>query len=100
MTLKFPENATPDASFQQKTYVLRMANGVRSDLRPEDIPKGVLVIPSDKEDKIYDPGWAVSNPQLKAIERDESGKVTRYQVGMRLCCSVGSDGANPHFAEC
>jgi len=101
MTLKFPKNATFDQSFQQKN--VRATNGksgARSNMTSQDIPKGVLVITSGKEDNIYEPGWAVNNPELKAIEHDASGKVTRYEFGMRLFCKVGISGANPHFGEC
>ena len=101
MTVKLPENAAPDQSFQQRN--VRSTNGksgARSAMRPEDVPRGILVITSGKEDKVYEPGWAVSDPELKGIERDNSGKVTHYEFGMKLFCRVGSSGANPHFAEC
>jgi len=101
MTVRLPENATPDQSFQQKN--VRSTNGksgARSTMRPEDLPKGILVIASGKEDKVYEPGWAVSDPELKGIERDNTGKITRYEFGMKLFCKVGSHGANPYFAEC
>jgi hypothetical protein len=101
MTVKFPENATLDESFQQKN--VRATNGksgARSNMRSQDIPKGVLIITSGKEDQIYEPGWAVSDPELRGIERDNTGKITRYEFGLKLFCTVGSHGANPHFAEC
>jgi len=101
VTVKLPENATIDGSFQQKN--IRATNGksgARSNLRPQDIPKGVLVITSGKENKIYEPGWAVSDPELRGIERDNTGRITRYEFGMKLFCTVGSHGANPYFAEC
>jgi len=101
MTVKLPENATPDQSFQQKN--VRATNGksgARSNMRPQDIPKGILIMTSGKEDKVYEPGWAVSEPELKGIERDSAGKTTRYEFGLRLFCKVGSGGANPYFAEC
>lgn len=101
MTLKFPENATLDETFQQKN--IRATNGksgARSNMRSQDVPKGVLVIPSGKEDKVYEPGWAVSGPELRAIQQDNTGKTTRYEFGIKLFCSVGGHGANPYFAEC
>lgn len=101
VAVKFPGNATLDDSFQQKN--VRATNGksgARSNMRPQDIPKGVLVITSGKEDKVYEPGWAVSDPELKGIEQDNTGKVTRYEFGMKLFCTVASHGANPYFAEC
>ena len=69
-------------------------------MRSQDIPKGVLIITSGKEDQIYEPGWAVSDPELRGIERDNTGKITRYEFGLKLFCTVGNHGANPHFAEC
>lgn len=101
VTLKFPNDATLDESFQQKR--VRATNGksgTSSSLRPEDIPKGVLIIPSGKEDKVYQPGWAVSDPKLEIVAQDDTGKITRYQFGMRLLCKVYGQGANPYFAEC
>jgi hypothetical protein len=102
MTLKFPEGTTLDESFQQKR--VRATNGKSgssSNLRPEDIPKGVLIIPSGKEEKTYgEPGWAVSDPKLKSIAQDDTGKITRYEFSMRLFCSAEARGANPHFSEC
>jgi hypothetical protein len=101
LTVRLPENATLDQSFQQqRVRATNGKSGVSSSMRPQDIPKGILIIPYGKDDKIYQPGWAVSNPELKVVERDASGKVTRYEFGLKLYCTVGSSGANPHFAEC
>jgi hypothetical protein len=73
---------------------------VSSTLRAQDIPKGVLIITYGKSDEIYEQGWAVSDPELRAIEQDKNGKVTRYEFGMKLFCKVGPSGASPHFGEC
>ena len=101
VTVKFPANATFDESFQQKTVqATNGKSGARSNLRPQDIPKGVLVIAYGKEDKVYEPGWAVSDPELRGIEQNGAGKATRYEFGMKLFCTVSSHGQNPHFAEC
>jgi hypothetical protein len=100
-TVKLPENATLDESFQQKN--VRATNGksgARSDMQGNDMPKGVLVIAYGKEDDVYQPGWAVSEPELKVIEKDSNGKPTRYEFGMKLFCTVSSHGQNPHYAEC
>jgi hypothetical protein len=100
-TLRFRENVTLDESFQQKN--VRATNGksgVKSAMRAEDIPKGVLIIPSGKSDEVYQPGWAVSDPELKGIRRDANGKITLYEFGMKLFCKVGNTGANPQFDEC
>ena len=58
------------------------------------------VLPTRTSHKVYEPGWAVSNAELKGIERDNGGKVTRYEFGVKLFCTVGSHEANPYFAEC
>jgi len=101
VTLRLPANATLDESFQQKN--VRASNGksgVTSTLRAEDVPKGLLIITYGKSDEVYEQGWAVSDPELKIIEQDASGKVMRYQFGMKLVCKVGITGANPNFGEC
>jgi hypothetical protein len=80
--VKLPENATPDQSFQQKN--VRATNGksgARSNMRAQDIPKGILIIPSGESDPVYEPGWAVSDPELKAIERD--GAATSRGISLR-----------------
>jgi hypothetical protein len=101
MTARLPENATLDESFQQqKVRVTNGKSGATSNMRPQDVPKGILIVAYGKNDKIYEPGWAVSDPELKTVERDANGKVTRYEFGLKLYCNVGSHGANPHFAEC
>ena len=87
-TLRLPTNATLDESYQQKR--VRATNGksgAHSSMRAEDVPKGILIIPHGKSDEVYEQGWAVSDPQLKALSRDGSGK-------------VGNTGANPQFGDC
>jgi hypothetical protein len=87
--LRLPENATLDTSYQQTR--VRADNGqgnAHSNLRPQDIPKGIHIIPTGTHD--LDKGWSVSDPQLKAVERSADGRITRYQFGMRLNCTVGS----------
>jgi hypothetical protein len=100
-TIKFRENVALDESFQQKN--VRATNGksgAQSSMRAQDIPKGLLVIPYGKSDAVYEQGWAVSDPELKGIQRDADGKINRYQFGMKLFCTVGNTGANPNFGEC
>jgi len=100
-TVKFPEDATLDQTFQQKNvHATNGLHGAHSALQANEIPKGVLLIVHGKEDKLYQPGWAVSEPALKAIDQDANGKVTRYEFGMKLFCSVGSRGQNPYYAVC
>jgi hypothetical protein len=89
-----------DESYQQtKVRATNGKNGVHSSMRPQDVPKGLLLIPYGKNDPMFEPGWAVSDPELKALSRDASGKVTRYQFGMKLFCSVRAP-ANQRAAEC
>jgi hypothetical protein len=99
--MKLPRNASLDLSYQQtEVRATNGRSGMNSQMRPQDIPKGILIIPSGKSDNIYEQGWAVSDPKLDALEQDGSGKVTRYGFGIKLSCRVGSTGANPHFGEC
>jgi hypothetical protein len=99
--VKLPANASLDESFQQKNVrVTNGKSGARSSMQAEDIPKGILVITRGKEDEVYEPGWAVSEPELKVIEKDSNGKVTQYEFAMKLFCSVSSHGQNPYYADC
>jgi len=99
--VKLPENATLDESFQQKNVrVTNRKSGAHSNMQASDIPRGILVITHGDEDEVYQPGWAVSAPELKAIEKDSNGKVTRYEFAMKLFCTVSPHGQNPHYAEC
>jgi len=101
VSLRLPEDATIDESFQQKKVrSTNGRNGAKSSMSAEDIPKGILIIPYGTSDDVYKQGWAVSEPELKAMDRDSNGKVTRYQFGMKLFCSVSNSGANPQFGEC
>jgi hypothetical protein len=83
--LKLPEYATLDESFQQPA--VRATNGkknAKSNLRPQDIPKGIHITPSGSSD--LEKVWAVSEPQL--IKPDSNGASTRYAFGMHLFCAV------------
>jgi hypothetical protein len=71
-----------------------------SKLRPQEIPPGILIIPSGKSDDTYQQGWAVSDPKLEGFERDANGNTTRYMFGMRLSCKVGHSGSNPYYGDC
>jgi hypothetical protein len=84
VSLKLPEFATLDESFQQTA--VRATNGkknAKSNLRPQDIPKGIYITPSGSSD--LEKIWAVSEPQLKT---DNTGGSTRYAFGMHLFCAV------------
>jgi len=100
VSLKLPENATLDESFQQKN--LRATNGksgAHSSMTAKDVPKGLLIITHGSSDPLYNQGWAVSDPELKALDRDARGKVTQYEFGMKLFCTVRG-GPNPLFGTC
>jgi hypothetical protein len=82
VVLELPEFATLDESFQQTR--VRATNGkgrAKSNLRPQDIPKGIYIIPFGSND--LEKGWAVSEPQLTKTKEDD-----RYAFGMHLFCSV------------
>ena len=99
-TLRLPQNARLDESFQQKKVRATNAkSGARSSMTAQDVPKGLLIIPHGKSDKLNEQGWAVSDPELKALGRDSSGKVTQYEFGMKLFCNVGR-GPNPMVGDC
>ncbi len=83
--LKLPEYATLDESYQQTE--VRATNGKRktkSNLSPQDIPKGIHISPYGSND--LEKVWAVSEPQL--VKPDKSEASPRYAFGMRLFCSV------------
>jgi hypothetical protein len=85
--LKLPEGATLDESYQQTN--VRATNGkgkAKSNLRPQDIPKGIHIIPYGSSD--LEKVWAVSEPQLKEIKDDNNATSTRHAFGMHLFCSV------------
>ena len=98
---RLPKGARLDTSYQQtEVRATNRRSGMDSQLRPEEIPKGILIIPSGTSDDIYKQGWAVSAPKLEALDRDAKGNITRYVFGMKLSCKVGHSGANPHFGDC
>ena len=79
--IALPEGATIDTSYQQKSVRARNGNQkAQSDLRAEDIPKGIHIIPSGTTS--LGKGWAVSKPELK---QDQSSQV----FGMKLYCTTG-----------
>ena len=99
MVLKLPDNATLDDSFQQTKVRSTSAKG-KANLRPQDIPKGILIIPHGSNDT--DKTWSVSEPQLTASkEEDENGILsTRYEFGMRLSCSAHGSPYNQQGGDC
>jgi hypothetical protein len=81
VVLKLPEGATLDESYQQSRVRAANAEG-KANLRPQDIPKGILIIPHGPN--AHDKVWSVSEPKLTEIKADS----TRYEFGMRLFCRV------------
>ena len=95
--LKLPEYATLDESFQQTA--VRATNGkknAKSNLRPQDIPKGIHITPYGSND--LEKIWAVSEPQL--IKPDSNGASTRYAFGMHLLCSVQGSPYSQSEGDC
>jgi hypothetical protein len=83
--ITLPENATLDTSYQQDKVVADSGQrNARSDLRPQDIPKGIHIVPYGQND--LGKSWTVSDPKLKAVP--ETGGKTRYVFAMKLACSV------------
>ena len=98
VALRLPQRATLDDSYQQTKVRSTNAKG-KTNLRPEDIPKSILIIPYGSRDKI----WAVSEPQLTKIkeEDDDDGiSSTRYQFGMHLTCSVHGSPYSQQTGDC
>jgi hypothetical protein len=82
--INLPENAAPDTSYQQTK--VRTEDGdidEHSNLRAQDIPKGIHIVPYGTTG---DRGWAVSHPDLRVAERQADGRITRYAFGMQLYC--------------
>src|SRR5215831_16082424 len=69
LELKLPQNATLDTSYQQAKVVAAGGKGAHSKLRPEDIPKGIHIVPygNDESGK----AWAVSDPKLKMVSSSD-----------------------------
>ena len=96
--IRLPENATLDDSFQQTKVRGASAKG-KTDLRPQDIPKGIVIIPHGTNDR--DTTWSVSEPRLTTIKADETGTAaTRYEFGMRLFCHVRGSTFNQQGGDC
>jgi hypothetical protein len=82
--ITLPENATPDISYQQ-TKVRAEDGNIKehSNLRPQDIPPGIHIVPYGRAG---DAGWAVSHPELRVVERLANGRIARYAFSMQLYC--------------
>jgi hypothetical protein len=93
--LKLPPGATLDKAFQQSTVRATNAKG-KADLRPQEIPKGILIIPygSNDSEKV----WSVSEPTIKK-ENDETSS-SRYIFGMHLFCTVKGHTFSQNIGGC
>jgi len=99
--IRLPRSARLDTSYQQtEVRATNGQGGMDSKLRAQEIPPGILIIPSGKSDDTYRQGWAVSDPKLEGFERDANGNITRYMFGMRLSCKVGHPGSNAQVGDC
>jgi hypothetical protein len=92
--LKLPDDATLDISYQQANVVGDNGQSNRSKLRPQDIPKGIHIVPDVQSDA--GKSWALSDPRLKE-HRTPFGK-TRYVFGMRLVCTISEYARQ--FGDC
>jgi hypothetical protein len=82
--IELPAGATIDTSYQQTSIRARGGNRkAQSNLRAEDIPRGIHISPSGTTS--LDKGWAVSKPELKQVE-------SRQRFGMKLYCTTGGGG--------
>lgn len=78
--LELPEGASLDTSYQQAKVRARDGNSnAKSNLRAEDIPKGIHIAPSGTTS--LNKGWAVSKPELKQVD-------SQYKFGMQLYCTT------------
>jgi hypothetical protein len=89
--IALPVGATIDTSYQQASIRARNGNKkAQSNLRAEDIPKGVHINPSGTT--ALDKGWAVSKPELKQVQ-------SRQIFGMKLYCTTGG-GSYENMGGC
>jgi len=75
VTLRLPENATLDESFQQKK--LQPTNGkggVQSKMRPSDVPKGLLLVVYGQSDKVYERGGPSATPNLRSLNETSTAR--------------------------
>ena len=78
--IELPAGATIDTSYQQTSIRARNGNrDAQSNLRAEDIPRGIYLSPSGTTS--LGKGWAVSKPELKQVE-------SRQRFGMKLYCTT------------
>ena len=84
LEIKLPENARLDTSYQQTKVVADGGKGAHSKLRPQDIPRGIHIVPYGQSGN--GKAWTVSDPRLKTLP-EADGK-TRYVFGVRLHCTV------------
>ena len=93
VVLKLPEGATLDESYQQSRVRAANAEG-KANLRPQDIPKGILIIPHGSNG--HEKAWSVSEPKLTEIKSDS----TRYEFGMHLLCRVEGSPYSQQSGDC
>ena len=84
LEIKLPANATIDTSYQQTEVVAHGGKAASWNLRSQNIPKGIHIVPYGQD--MNGKAWGVSDPSLKTVPQTE-GK-TRYVFAMRLHCTV------------
>lgn len=99
VTLKLPEYATIDASFQQKEGACdkpqkwcQISDGSWDITREFSFYRVAQAMECRR-------GRAVSEPELKGIDRDANSNITPYEGWDDIYCSVSNSGASPQFGE-
>jgi hypothetical protein len=89
--IEFPLGATIDTSYQQTSIRPRGGNPkAQSNLRAEDIPRGIQITPSGTTS--LGKGWAVSKPELRQVK-------SRQIFAMKLYCTTGG-GTSDNMGGC
>jgi hypothetical protein len=89
--IALPEGATVDTTYQQTSVRARDGNRkAQSNLRAEDIPKGIYISPSGTTS--LGKGWAVNKPELEGVQ-------SRQIFGMKLYCTTGG-GSYENMGGC
>src|SRR5262249_6758168 len=77
--LRLPRNANFDRSYQQSSLqATNGQSGAKSSLSAKDIPGGLYIVAYGSNDA--EKGWAVSEPHLKVVKRDDGS--TDFLFGM------------------
>lgn len=100
-SLLLPAGIHLDKSYQQPSV---KGNGgtARTDLTADQIPKGILIIPSGNEGN--GSRWAVRHPTLEAAGYDDNDTVTQWKFTIYMYADggsfVGAAGSNVNVQVC